>query len=219
VILDANHEIVGTPWRGNLRECINNCSTSMEWIAALFDLCGGGVSPESGPVTLAIDTPLGFSEAFIQLVTQSKAAASIEASNTNPYLFRRTEHYLFEQGLSPLSAIKDMIGSQATKGMHVLARFVPKIVECGVWSDGSNLAAIEAYPSACKRSETIQALRRPYPALSHADCEDALTCALVARLFAEKRSALMPPEADVSPSEGWIWVPRDAFVQETSPPS
>jgi len=180
-------------------------------------MCGSGVSPESGPVTLAIDTPLGFSEAFIQLVTQSKAAASIEASNTNPYLFRRTEHYLFEQGLSPLSAIKDMIGSQATKGRHVLARFTPKIAECGVWSDGSNITAIEAYPSACKRSETIQALRRPYSALSHADCEDALTCALVASLFGEKRSALMPPEADVSPSEGWIWVPRDAFVQEASP--
>ncbi|PUB84841.1 MAG: hypothetical protein DBP02_07510 [gamma proteobacterium symbiont of Ctena orbiculata] len=218
-ILDANHEIVGTPWRGNLRECINSCSTSIEWIAALFDLCGSGVPPEAGPVTLAIDTRLGFSEAFIQLVTQSKAAASIEASNTNPYLFRRTEHYLFEQGLSPLSAIKDMIGSQATKGMHVLARFAPKIVECGVWSDGSNLTAIEAYPSACKRSETIQALHRPYPVLSHADCEDALTCALVASLFAEKRGALIPPEADVSPSEGWIWVPMDAFFQDALPSS
>jgi hypothetical protein len=164
----------------------------------------------------AIDIPLDFSDAFIQLVTQSKAVASIEASNTNPYLFRRTEHYLFEQGLSPLSAIKDMIGSQATKGMHVLARFAPKIVECGVWSDGSNLTAIEAYPSARKRSETIQALRRPYPVLSHADCEDALTCALVASLFAEKRGALKPPEADVSPSEGWIWVPRDAFAQDAA---
>ena len=57
--------------------------------------------------------------------------------------------------------------------------------------NGINLTAIEAYPSACKRSETIQALRRPYPALSHADCEDALTCALVASLFAEKPSSLI----------------------------
>ena len=64
-----------------------------------------------------------------------------------------------------------------------------------------------------QRSETIQALRRPYSALSHADCEDALTCALVASLFAEKRSTLMPPEADVSPGEGWVWVPRGAFAQ------
>jgi len=82
--------------------------------------------------------------------------------------------------------------------------------------NGINLTAIVAYPSACKRSETIQSLRRPYPALSHADCEDALTCALVASLFAEKRSALMPPEADVTPGEGWIWVPRDAFAQDAA---
>lgn len=109
MILDDNHEIVGTPWRGNLRECTNSCSMSTRWLEALFDLCRSGVSPESGSVTLAIDTPLGFSDAFIQLVTQSKAAAAIQASNTNPYLFRRTEHYLFEQGLSPLSAIKPRI--------------------------------------------------------------------------------------------------------------
>ncbi len=212
VILDADHEIVGSPWRGNLRERINSCSTTAEWIAALFDVCGSKASPESGPVTLAIDTPLGFADAFIQLATQSKAAASIKGSSTNPYLFRRTEHFLFEQGFSPLSAIKDMIGSQTTKGMHVLARYAPKVMECGVWSNGSTLTAIEAYPSACKSSETIQTLRQPYPALVHADCEDALTCALVASLFAEKRGALMPPETGISPREGWIWIPRDVFA-------
>ncbi len=54
----------------------------------------------------------------------------------------------------------------------------------------------------------------PYLALAYADCEDALTCALVARLFVEKRGALMPPEAGISPSEGWIWVPRDVFAQD-----
>ena len=87
------------------------------------------------------------------------------------------------------------------------------MVECGVWCDGSTLTAIEAYPSACRSSETIQILRQAYPELAHADCEDALTCALVANLFAEKRDALMPPEVGASPSEGWIWVPRDAFGQ------
>ncbi len=212
VILDADHDIVGSPWRGNLRECINNSSTTAEWITSLFEICGSGLSSESGPVTLAIDTPLGFSDAFIQLLTQGKAAAPIEASSTNPYLFRRTEHLLFEQGFNPLSAIKDMIGSQATKGLHALARFAPKVVECGVWSDSSNVTAIEAYPSACKKSETIQALRRPYPTLAHADCEDALICALVASLFAEKRGTLMPPETGISPREGWIWMPRDVFA-------
>lgn len=92
-----------------------------------------------------------------------------------------------------------MIGSQATKGMHVLVCFAPKIVECGVWSDGGNLTTIEAYP-----------------ALTHADCEDVLTCAVVASLFAKKQAAFTPPEADVSLSEDWIWAPRYAFVQDTS---
>jgi len=110
-----------------------------------------------------------------------------------------------------------MIGFQATKGMHVLVCFAPKIVECGVWSDGGgNLTTIEAYPSACKCSETIRALRRPYPALTHADCEDVLTCAVVASLFAKKQAAFTPPEADVSLSEDWIWAPRYAFFQDTS---
>ena len=44
---------------------------------------------------------------------------------------RRTVHYLFEQGLSPLSTIENMIGSWVTKGMNVLARFEPEVVECG----------------------------------------------------------------------------------------
>ena len=99
--------------------------------------------------------------------------------------------------------------------MHFLTHYAPNVVECGVWSDGSFLTAIEAYPSACRSSETIQTLHRPYPALVHIDCEDALTCALVASLFVEKRDALMPPEPGVSPNEGWIWVPRDAFDERT----
>ena len=62
----------------------------------------------------------------------------------------------------------------------------------------------------------MQSLRQRYPALNHADCEDALTCALVGCLFAEKRSALMPPETDVSQNEGWIWLPKDVFVQDSA---
>jgi hypothetical protein len=157
--------------------------------------------------------PVGFLQRLFTAGNSRKTADLIEASNTNPYLFRRTGHFLFEQGFNPLSAIKDMIGCQATKGLHVFARFAPKVVECGVWSDGSTVTAIEAYPSACKRSETIRALCRPYPALAHAAYEDALICSLVASLFAEKRGAFMRPEAGIPPNEGWIWVPRDGFVR------
>ncbi len=55
-------------------------------------------NPESGPLNLAIDIPFGFPDTFIQLVTQGKTAASIEAPNTYLYLFSRTEYDLFEQG-------------------------------------------------------------------------------------------------------------------------
>ena len=210
VILDAGLNIIGKPWRGNLRIAINEATDSADWIKRLFVQCN--IVPPSQPkVTLAIDTPLGFSDAFVHLVTQRDHAGEVGRSDTNPYLFRQTERSLFEHGLKPLSAIKDMIGSQATKGMHVLGKFAPTTKNCGVWTDDELLTAIEAYPSACKRSEIIQTLRRRYSPLDHEDNEDALTCALIAHLFSERRELLDPPSDTVPPNEGWIWVPKDGL--------
>ena len=50
-----------------------------------------------------------------------------------------------------------MIGSQATKGMHVLAKFAPQIESCGVWTDGG-FRAIETYPTACRNTKVIKTL-------------------------------------------------------------
>lgn len=211
VILDTHRGIVGQPWRGNLRSTINSAGDTAAFTAALFALCDAQATVGDTPVTLAIDTPLGFSQEFVRLVTGLQAVGALGSSNTNPYLFRQTERYLFEHGLKPLSAIKDMIGSQATKGMHVLARFAPQVQSCGVWTDGARLTTIEAYPSACKVSATIQAQRRHYAPLGHEDQEDALTCALIAHLFADTREALAAPGEHVPASEGWIWVPRDGL--------
>lgn len=142
-----------------------------------------------------------------------KGVAALGDSSTNPYLYRKTERLLFEQGLFPLSPIKDMIGSQATKGMHVLARFARKIASCGVWTDGRLMTALEAYPSGCQHSATITRLRDRYDALGHEDKEDALTCALVAYLYARKLDLLAAPNSDILASEGWIWLPKDALGQ------
>jgi len=219
VILNGSNAVVGKPWRGNLRETLNRASSSRDWISSLFRLCGASEPQEGLPVTLAIDTPLGFSEPFLRLASGLQSAGPIEVSSTNPYLFRQTELHLFRRGLSPLSAIKDMIGSQATKGMHALAKFAPHCVGTGVWTDGASLTAIEAYPSACKASPTIQALGQSLPSFDHDDKNDALTCALVAHLFATQISALEAPGPDVPEREGWIWVPRDAFepIETKSP--
>lgn len=213
VILDTHRGIVGQPWRGNLRSTINSAGDTAAFTAALFALCDAQATVGDTPVTLAIDTPLGFSQEFVRLVTGLQAVGALGSSNTNPYLFRQTERYLFEHGLKPLSAIKDMIGSQTTKGMHVLARFAPAVACCGVWLGGS-LTAIEAYPSACKNSPTVRALQQPFGKLAHDDLDDALTCALIAWLFINQPEALLEPEASVPLSEGWIWLPKDGIQPE-----
>jgi hypothetical protein len=221
VILDADLQIIGKPWRGNLRNTINAATGSEAFIHALFALCGApaglaleaeATQPPAQRITLAIDTPLGFSQAFVGLVSGLQSVESIAQSSSNPYLFRRTERFLFGHGLTPLSAVKDMIGSQATKGMHALAKFAPHRTNCGVWTDTQHLVAIEAYPSACKTSQTMAMLSQGYPTLDHEDKTDALTCALVAYLFDQRRETLVAPDASVPPGEGWIWVPGDVLA-------
>jgi len=54
-------------------------------------------------------------------------------------------------------------------------------------------------------------LRQGYPALDHEDKSDALTCALVAYQFDQKREVLAAPDELVPPGEGWIWVPGDVL--------
>lgn len=217
VVLDEQRRILGAPWRGNLRRVINQAADSVDFIARLLALCGLEDNDSvQVPVVLAIDTPLGFSFALRELFA-GKPSGPIGNSSSNPYLFRHTERFLFERGLSPLSAIKDMIGSQATKGMHVLARFAPQIERCGVWTDGQRLRAIEAYPAACKRSPAVAALHATSDAvadigLGHADLDDALTCALIAWLFHCQPEQLVQPDPGVDLGEGWIFVPADGLA-------
>lgn len=208
VILDRQRDLVGTPWRGNLRETIANSPTTRDWLAALFELCKAPSPTTRVPITLAIDAPLGFSNAFVRLVTRRRAADVGEKSEENQYLFRHTERWLFEQEKTPLSAVKDMIGSQATKAMHALARFAPEIKSCGVWTDREGLRVIETYPAACKGRMPPEATLRGLRSLDHDDKNDARVCALIAYLFAEHRERLEEPGADVPHQEGWIWVPR-----------
>ncbi len=208
IILDAGLRILGEPWRGNLRQTIAEAKTTRDWIRALFGLCGADAPAEPFRATLAIDTPLGFSREFVALVSERRCADSPDGSDDNRYLFRETERHVLRRGKRPLSAVKDMIGSQATKGMHALAKFAPIIESCGVWTDGRSLTAIETYPSVCRRTPRVVGFLDGRPTLKHADCQDARVCALVAYLFATDRKALEPPGEDVSEGEGWIWVPR-----------
>lgn len=210
VILDSDLKIVGHPWRGNLRTTINSSSTTAAWIEGIFKLCKSEVS-SCPKTTLAIDAPLGFSSDLLRLATSLEfASGQIENNSTNPYLLRHTERFLFQNDSTPLSAIKDMIGSQSTKGMHVLAKFAKQFKDKGVWTDGGLITVVETYPAACRGSTLIRELRS-HAAQGHEDIEDALTCALVAYLFSTNKSSLVAPPAEVPRSEGWIWFPADVL--------
>ena len=208
VILDDNLAIVGQPWRGNLRECITAATTTSDWLNALFAKCKVELPAGARAVTMAIDAPLGFSDEFVRLITWQGFAEPDATSGLNRYLFRQTERHLFERGLKPLSAIKDMIGSQATKGMHVLAKFAPKVESCGVWTDGQGFRAVETYPTACQETTAVKTLLKGRKPLAHVDQNDALVCAVVAHLFATNRKTLESPSEAMPVSEGWIWTTR-----------
>ena len=209
VILDSELRVVGEPWRGNLRVIIADTTSTSDWIRRLFDLCDAAPSPQTSQVTMAIDTPLGFPEEFVKLITDRKWTEPPGSSETNPYLFRQTERHLFQRGRRPLSAVKDMIGSQATKGMHVLAKFAHGVQSCGWWTDGGTLSVIETYPAACRDTEKVKGLLSGRPPLKDADRHDALICAFVAYLFATDRDGLDPPGENVPHGEGWIWIPKE----------
>jgi hypothetical protein len=229
VILDSNKDIIGLPWRGNLRKTINESPSTREWIINMFALCGLNIDVPRSQVSIAIDTPLGFSDSLRDLLNGSPVLDEIEYSASNPYLFRATEQFLFSVGLKPLSSIKDMIGSQATKGMHTLARFCDINDTCGVWKYADLITAIEAYPSACKKSHIMDSLLNKYidlewfdesegqirfkysSGIEHDDHKDALICALVAWLFDRSPSSLVFPPGDSSVKEGWIFVPADGL--------
>ncbi len=108
VILDSALQIVGKPWRGNLRATINAAIGADAFVQALFALCGSPALADLGAessrlaisrITLAVDTPLGFSQALVGLATGMQCVEPIGQSNTNPYLFRCTERFLFEHHL------------------------------------------------------------------------------------------------------------------------
>lgn len=226
VFLDIDAKIVGVPWRGNLATFINQCDDQLTFLSALFSLCE--LEYQHQKVVLAIDTPLCFSNGFRNLLNGLLSDAGV-ASKSNPYLFRYCERQLAERGFKPLSAIKDMIGAQATKGIHVLTKFVPENVSTGVWQH-KNITAIEAYPSPCKESEYISKLNRAAqwplatirsskPVMTngkarHQDHIDALICALIGWCFDRSPEKLWQPSENAPVDEGWIFLPNDCFSRK-----
>jgi hypothetical protein len=206
VVLDGEGARIGQPWRGNLRQTLNTASSAADFLTAILSFCKlpAAALPRA---TIAIDAPLGFPAAFAQLITTGAALTEIGQSSANPYLYRATERRLVAEGVTPLSAVKDMIGSQSTKAMHAVARYTRPIAP-GVWSDGAHLTLIETYPALC-RSRAKGAFNDLATATTarEIDILDAEVCAQIARAFVQRPARLEPPPPNVPASEGWIWAP------------
>ena len=83
-----------------------------------------------------------------------------ENADENPYLFRQTELDLFKRLNRPLSAVRDMIGSQSIKGIHFLAALGATTSRVGVWEFSAPqtplpVSIIETYPAPCKSDRII----------------------------------------------------------------
>lgn len=213
VILDIEGNLVGKPWRGNIRKTIEDASDTADWLTKVFQLCNAKSPDERSTVTMAIDAPLGFPSGFRKLIN-GEPLKSVEAtSSQNSYLFRKTERLLANSGRTPLSAVKDMIGSQATKAMHAVAKFAAHRERCGVWKGANGYTMIETYPAACEGSKEItKILNRESSPLGHKDKDDARICAAVAWLFANQQQTLNPPPECTPQEEGWIWVPNQLIA-------
>lgn len=184
---------------------------------------------EDDQLFIGIDTPLGLPEAVQWHVTGAGLPGSVDAkASHNPYLYRKCEQHLADKCFPPLSAIKDMIGSQFTKGMHFLRKleFQQQAELVGVWKAG-NVTAIEVYPATCKITDTkgyvsmgSAVLKDMFSKLGGerlktVDEQDAVYCALVAFLFATERNQLESPISDIPNSEGWIWYPKDSIGRKS----
>jgi hypothetical protein len=207
VTLDLERRIVGKPWRGSLRQSINAADKPSEFLSSLLGLCGVEPTNIDRTIVLAVDAPLGFPQALMSLLTHGVPAGAIDQSSTNPYLYRHTEQRLFLEGISPLSTVKDMIGSQSTKAIHAVVKFAPISLSTGVWSDGKSFRVIETYPAACHHRLGPVWFKKLVTGSGALDIADAHICALVAHRFLTAPDTLEPPTTQAPSSEGWIWLP------------
>ncbi|PAR26763.1 hypothetical protein [Vibrio metoecus] len=226
VVLNPQGELVGKPWRGNLRDTVAVAANYTDWLFMVAKLCQFDAKTKAlftvQNLVMAIDTPLGFSNGLLQLLQGEAVTTPFTASCDNPYLYRHTERVLFAHGFSPLSAVKDMIGSQATKGLHLLRKFGFTPSQSGVWQlnqssqNQCQYSALESYPTVLKTStlvaQYIEQLRSQTDFNNwHQDIQDAAYCAIAALLYQQLPNTMATPTKDVI-TEGWIYVPKECLT-------
>ena len=222
VVANRSEQIAaeGKAWRGNLRSTLMAYSDGA-LISQMLGLCGLDAE-RATEVIIAIDAPLGWPSAMMRLAQGGTASFVSAADGENPYTRRATELALIQRGFAPLSAVRDMLGSQSTKGLHFLRAAGLQEVSTGVWRHtddrGRTVTAIETYPAVALQVDRLRRLQADVLSRTdgrlniggkpmHDDVRDALACALVAAQFVEGPAMIEPIPADVPAGEGWIVLP------------
>jgi hypothetical protein len=229
---DGNPVLLGTPWRGNLREQIGG---KADPVSEMFR-CLKVELPTQGGITIAIDAALGWPREFRHLLLNDEAPGLIgDRPFENGLLYRETDRVLKKSGYRPLSVVQDMISSQSTKAMTFLVRAGLTSTSIGIWERGGGgaprVTAIETYPAPAECSVSCSGLKASLMSDERfvgtlkgkdsvdKDLRDALVCAVISYLFSKQRNRLLAPEDSpnaVPKEEGWIWLPQDCYAPGTS---
>jgi hypothetical protein len=219
---------VGRPFRGNLASVLLNHRA--ELVRQIISKCEFDTGDDFD-ATIAIDTPLGWPDAFAKLIKTGLPDVGRQfADRYNPYTRRKTEIDIIERKIRrvdrhgqrhtretvmPLSPVRDMIGSQSTKGLHFLRAVRSSPVSPGIFRSaegGISTISLEAYPSLARAAcnpEFDRVFRSLRDESEHEDIEDALNCALVAHFYTDRREQIADiPDDESLIDEGWIIYPR-----------
>ena len=237
-IIDENRNLIGNLWETNggtdlksiIRETVkkDEAERTSFFIKKIFELCGikNFEIAIDDSFCIAIDTPLGWTTSFRELLTMWSFGSYKElilkemgSKNNNSILTRKTEQNFGES----LSAIQDQIGSQSSKAMYLLSLLKPSRESTGVWKTTSqNLTIIETYPAPCMRSlafiEHMKSIDLKTAKISSSDKFDALVCANLAWCFENPPTPTLQsiqidsPPTENDPAEGWIFAPQENIL-------
>ena len=83
-ILDVKREIVGRPWRGNLRHSINQAADTADWLGRLFLRCAGAGAGAALPGHAGHRHPAGLSPVLDRLADTRANRGIDQQLGTNP---------------------------------------------------------------------------------------------------------------------------------------
>lgn len=180
-----------------------------------------------GRALLALDAPLGWTEAFPRVLARHRAGRTLGTASANE-LFRRLTDDEIHRRLHkrPLEIGADRISRTAVAALRLLdelrARLGHPVPLAWAGRESARVRAIEVYPAATRIAHSVPprgAALEDYGAdiscssgcrtLTDGDAKDAAICTIAGFDFLMNRCvAPLPNQRRRARTEGWIWVPE-----------